>query len=92
MAGAHDHDRSTENAIVTALYSTLYHLEERSSYVRMLFVDFSLAFNTILTDRLVFKQPWVYHSTDRLVFKQPWVYHSTPALGSRTSCLTAPRG
>ena len=47
-------NRCTEDAIATALHSTLSHLEERSSYIRMLFVDFSSAF-TILPDRLVFK-------------------------------------
>ena len=42
-------NRSTEDAITTALHSTLSHV-----YVRMFFVDFSSAFNTIHPDRLVF--------------------------------------
>ena len=48
-------NRSTEDAIATALHSSLSHLEERNSYVRLLFVDLSSAFNTILPDRLVLK-------------------------------------
>lgn len=43
-------NRSTEDAIATAL-----HLEKQGSYARLLFVDFSSAFNTILPDRLVTK-------------------------------------
>ncbi|KAK0155353.1 putative RNA-directed DNA polymerase from transposon BS [Merluccius polli] len=46
---------STEDAISTALHSALSHLEHQGSYVRMLFVDFSSAFNTIIPRRLVTK-------------------------------------
>ena len=49
-------NRSTEDAIAAALHFALSHLEQRGSYVRgLLFVDFSSAFNTILTNRLVTK-------------------------------------
>lgn len=48
-------NRSTEDAIAIALNSTLSHLEHRGSYVRMLFIDFSSAFNTITPDILVTK-------------------------------------
>ncbi len=44
-----------EDAIATALHSALCHLDQRGSYARLLFVDFSSAFNTILPDRLVNK-------------------------------------
>ena len=46
-------NRSTEDAVATALHAALSHLEQPGSYVRMLFVDFSSAFNTILPHRLV---------------------------------------
>ncbi|KAJ8334029.1 hypothetical protein SKAU_G00413480 [Synaphobranchus kaupii] len=46
-------NRSTADAIATALHSTLSHLERGGGYARLLFVDFSSAFNTILPDRLV---------------------------------------
>ena len=48
-------NRSTEDAIATALHSTLNHLEKKGSYARLLFVDYSSAFNTIIPDRLVSK-------------------------------------
>ena len=48
-------NRSTEDAIATTLHSTVSHLERGNSYARLLFVDFSSAFNTILPDRLVTK-------------------------------------
>ena len=48
-------NRSTEDAIATALHSALSHLEQQGGYARLLFVDFSSAFNTILPNRLVIK-------------------------------------
>ena len=39
--------RSTEDAIAIALHRRLSHLEHRGSYVKMLFIDYSSAFNTI---------------------------------------------
>ncbi|KAM9802298.1 uncharacterized protein ACBT44_014632 [Syngnathus typhle] len=47
--------RSSEDAICTALHLALTHLERRDSYVRLLFVDFSSAFNTIVPQRLISK-------------------------------------
>ena len=48
-------NRSTEDAIYVALHSALNHLEQQKSYVRMLFVDYSSAFNTIIPGRLITK-------------------------------------
>uniref|UniRef100_A0A8C5G818 Reverse transcriptase domain-containing protein n=2 Tax=Gouania willdenowi TaxID=441366 RepID=A0A8C5G818_GOUWI len=48
-------NRSTEDAIAIALHSALSHLEHQQSYVRMLFVDYSSAFNTIIPDILITK-------------------------------------
>ena len=48
-------NRSTEDAINMALHSALTHLEHPGSYVRILFVDFSSAFNTIIPSRMVDK-------------------------------------
>ena len=47
--------QSTEDAIATALHATMSHLEQRGSYVRMLLLDFSSAFNTIVPNSLVEK-------------------------------------
>ncbi|KAK3556718.1 hypothetical protein QTP70_015089, partial [Hemibagrus guttatus] len=48
-------NRSTEDTVATALHAALSHLEKQGSYVRLLFVDYSLAFNTILPQILVGK-------------------------------------
>ena len=40
--------RSTADAIATVLHTAASHKEGLGNYVRMLFVDFSSAFNTIL--------------------------------------------
>lgn len=48
-------NRSTEDAIALALHTTISHLEQQGRYARLLFVDFSSAFNTILPDRLTAK-------------------------------------
>jgi len=48
-------NRSTADAINTALYTTLSHLELPGTYVRMLFIDYSSAFNTIIPGTLVDK-------------------------------------
>ena len=46
---------STDDAISTALHSALTHLDTKDSYVRMLFLDFSSAFNTIIPQQLIQK-------------------------------------
>ena len=48
-------NRSTEDAISSVLHLSLEHLEEKNTYVRMLFVDFSSAFNTIIPQHLISK-------------------------------------
>ncbi|KAK3569479.1 hypothetical protein QTP86_031423 [Hemibagrus guttatus] len=45
---AYKGNRSTEDAVATALHAAFSHLEKQGSYVQMLFVDYSSAFNTIL--------------------------------------------
>lgn len=48
-------NRSTEDALSTLLHLSLTHLENRNTYVRILFIDFSSAFNTILPQQLIEK-------------------------------------
>ena len=43
------------NAITIALHTTLSHLDKWNTYVRMLFIDYNSAFNTILPFKLVIK-------------------------------------
>ncbi len=48
-------NRSTDNAIAFTLHTALSHLENKNTYVRMLFMDYSSAFNTIVPATLVAK-------------------------------------
>ena len=48
-------NRSTDDAVSTALHLTLSHLEKENTYARLLFIDFSSAFNTIIPQQLVEK-------------------------------------
>ena len=41
-------NRSTDDAISIALHTALSHQDKRNTYVRMLFIDYSSAFNTIV--------------------------------------------
>ena len=52
---AYRHNRSTVDAISLALHSALDHLDNKNSYVRLLFIDYSSAFNTIIPSKLVTK-------------------------------------
>ncbi|KAF0035461.1 hypothetical protein F2P81_013219 [Scophthalmus maximus] len=45
-------DRSTKDAICSAIHPALTHRDTKNSYVRMMFIDFSSAFNTIIMDQL----------------------------------------
>ncbi len=48
-------NQSTEDAIAHILHTALSHLDKRGSYVRLLFIDYSSAFNTIVPSRLITK-------------------------------------
>ena len=49
---AYHPNKSTDDAISIALHTALSHLDKRNTYVRMLFVDYSSAFNTIVPSKL----------------------------------------
>ena len=46
-------NRSTDDAI--KLHTALTHLDKRNTYLRMLFIDYSSAFNTIVSSKLIIK-------------------------------------
>ena len=46
-------NRSTDDAITIALHNYLSHLDKRNTYVRLLFIDYSSAFNTIVPSKLI---------------------------------------
>ena len=48
-------NRSTDGAISIALHTTLSHLDKRNTYVKMLFIDYSSAFNTKVPMKLITK-------------------------------------
>jgi gmma-aminobutyric acid receptor subunit gamma/cGMP-dependent protein kinase 2 len=43
---------STDDAFSIALHTALFHLDKRNTYVRMLFIDYSSAFNTKIITKL----------------------------------------
>jgi hypothetical protein len=45
-------NKSTDDAVSIALHTALSHLDRRNTYVRMLFIDYSSAFNTIVPSKL----------------------------------------
>jgi hypothetical protein len=48
-------NRSTDDSIFIALHTALSHLDKRNTYVRMLFIGYSLVFNTIVPSKLITK-------------------------------------
>ncbi|KAK3510002.1 hypothetical protein QTP70_024601, partial [Hemibagrus guttatus] len=52
---AYRSNRSTENAISTAIHLALTHLDNNNTYIRMMFIDFSSAFNTVVPSKLIAK-------------------------------------
>ncbi|KAK3565327.1 hypothetical protein QTP86_005494 [Hemibagrus guttatus] len=50
---AYHANHSMDNAITTTLHLALTHLDNKDSYIRMLFIDFSSAFNTIILQHLI---------------------------------------
>jgi hypothetical protein len=52
---------STDYATSIALHTALSHLDKRNTYVRMLFIDYSSAFNTMVPLKLITKLPGTEH-------------------------------
>eukprot|EP00061_Rhincodon_typus_P011934 g37313.t1 len=51
----YQHYRSSADAISLALHSFLEHLDNKDTYVRLLLIDYSSTFNTIIPSRLISK-------------------------------------
>ena len=45
--------RSTDDAVSIALHTAISHLDKRNTYVRMLFIDYSSEFNTLVPSKLI---------------------------------------
>eukprot|EP00061_Rhincodon_typus_P012173 g37742.t1 len=52
---AYRHNRPTEDAIPLALHSSLEHLDNKDTDIRLLLIDYSSSFNTIIPFRLISK-------------------------------------
>ena len=80
-------NRSTEDTIAHILHTTLSHLDKKGNYVRLLFIDYSSAFNAINPSRLVKKLKDLGLNTslcmwilDFLMDTQGWVVGLTPSI------------
>ena len=49
---AYRNNRGVEDAVATLNHTILQHLENKNTYARVLFLDFSSAFNTIIPSKL----------------------------------------
>ena len=52
---AYQSNCSIDDAVSRGLHTVLQHLDQRNTYVRILFVDYSSAFNTIIPSKLFVK-------------------------------------
>ena len=64
-------NRSTVDAISIVVHTALSHLDKRSTYLRMLFIDYSSAFNTIVPSKLITKLRSLELNTSLCNWK-PW--------------------
>ncbi|KAL0151931.1 hypothetical protein M9458_052763, partial [Cirrhinus mrigala] len=92
-------NRSTDDAISSTLHLALTHLENKDSYVRMLFIDFSSAFNTIIPQQLINKLHLLGLNTslcnwilDFLTVRPQSVHVSRNTSSSTTLSTGAPQG
>ncbi|KAI4883582.1 hypothetical protein NFI96_033202, partial [Prochilodus magdalenae] len=88
-------NRSTDNAITTTLHLALIHLDNKDTYVRMLFIDFSSAFNTIVPQHLMRKLNMLGLNTSlrNWVLDRPQSVRISNKISSTTTLSTgAPQG
>ena len=96
---AYKHNRSTEDATLTLLHNAYTHLKKAGSFVRILFIDLSSAFNIIqphlmaskflkidVNPRLIL---WI---TYFLVNRSQTVRHQAALLSSRSVSTGSPHG
>ena len=48
-------NKFTDDAIAISLHTALSNLDKRNTYVKILFIDYSSAFNTIVPSKLIIK-------------------------------------
>ena len=96
---AYRRNRSTADAVTTVLHAAANHGEGLGSYVRMLFVDYSSAFNTILPSILIRKltdldfPPLICEWINSFLRERPQTVRVGPHLSStRTLSTGSPQG
>ena len=62
-------NKSTDDAISIALCTAISLLDKRNTYVRMLFIDYSSAFNTIVPTNVITKQRTLGLNTSLMILK-----------------------
>ncbi|KAF7643823.1 hypothetical protein LDENG_00232730 [Lucifuga dentata] len=89
-------NRSAEEAISNALHVALTHLEQKDAHVKMLFIDFSSAFNTIIPQQLVEKLSTLGFNTQLcnwildFLTGRPQSVTITLSTGSPQGCVLSP--
>ncbi|KAL0201618.1 hypothetical protein M9458_004805, partial [Cirrhinus mrigala] len=82
-------NRSVDDAVNMGLHFILQHLDKTGNYVRILFVDFSSAFNTIIPTLLQSKLAQLY--LQQLVRMGKFTSHSrTTSTGAPQGCVRSP--
>ena len=98
---AYSLNRSTDDAISIKLHTAFSHLDKRNTYVRILFIDYSSAFTTIVPTTLITKLRTVGLNTSLynwiLNFLTGWCVRPSTSLGpsflpSRTYIIGGVRG
>ncbi|KAI4898548.1 hypothetical protein NFI96_023348, partial [Prochilodus magdalenae] len=70
-------NRSTDDAITTTLHLAPTHLDNKNTYVRVVFIDFSSAFNTIIPQHLMGKLSVLGLNTSLCNWVLDFQYHHT---------------
>ena len=87
---AYQTNRYVDDAVALGLHYVMKHLEQPSTYARILFVDFSSAFNTIIPVKLFDKlvslnvHPAICHWTLNFLLHRPQSVGSSPVCNSTT--------
>jgi hypothetical protein len=96
---AYKQNRSTDDATLTLLHNAYSHLDKSGSFVRILFIDFSSAFNTIQPHLLASKllsldvnPKLILWIVDFLVNRSQTVCFQQALSSSRTTCVGSPQG
>ena len=89
----------TDDAILTVLHNAFLHLDKAGSYVRMLFIDFSSAFNTIQPHLLALKLLHLDVNPKLILWIVNFLLHRSQSVrfqnsisSQRHTCTGAPQG